>query len=57
MSISLRRIVSLVILALVILVGLFSWTAKVASAPAFHSSSHLHELAYVCPPPPFNCQG
>ncbi len=56
---TLRRIAMLIVLALALLAGLFGWTLRMEAAPPAHHNTPLHstQLAYVCPPPPFNCAG
>ena len=58
---TLRRTALLIVLALALLVGLFGWTLRMEGALPTHLSAPIHsnhiQTAYVCPPPPFNCQG
>lgn len=50
-----------VVLAFVLLMGLFGWTMKVYMAPPLHHSASIHTVAggpsVPCPPPPFTCFG
>jgi len=52
---TLRRTALLIMLALALLAGLFGWTLRMNAALPTHPS-HI-QTAFVCPPPPFNCQG
>ena len=60
---TLRKSFLLVVVALVLLAGLFGWTMKMEAAPPFpqhHSSIRsVHTLALgrypMCPPPPYIC--
>lgn len=62
---TMKKTVSLVVMALVLLVGLFGWTIKMEAAPPFplyHSGIHTNHLqadgpVHYCPPPPFTCIG
>lgn len=62
---TMRRMVSLVVMTLVLLAGLFGWTMKMEAAPPFplhHSGIHANHLQadgppHYCPPPPFTCIG
>ncbi|MFL5691391.1 MAG: hypothetical protein ACJ795_06265, partial [Ktedonobacteraceae bacterium] len=58
---TLRRTVLLIMLALALLAGLVGWTLHMEVAFPTHPNAPIHsshiQTAYVCPPPPFNCQG
>lgn len=49
------------VLAIVLLAGLFGWTMKVQTTPPLHHSASIHTVAggpnVPCPPPPFTCWG
>ena len=58
---TLRKSVILVVMALVLLAGLFGWTVKMETAPPFplhHSSIHTVNTSPrpFCPPPPYSCR-
>jgi hypothetical protein len=58
MVLPLRRAIVFVVLALVLLIGLFGWTIKMAaSTPVQHHTSihSSHALAWYCPAPPRVC--
>ncbi|HZU70208.1 MAG TPA: hypothetical protein VFA09_23255 [Ktedonobacteraceae bacterium] len=58
MTISLRRTLLIVGLALVLLVALLSWSISMARSgdPFQHAGfSASHAVAYTCPPPPRMC--
>lgn len=60
---TLRKSFLLVVMALVLLAGLFGWTMKMGAAPPFpqyQSGIHAgHTVALLkhpyCPPPPYQC--
>ncbi len=60
---TLRKSVLLVVMAFVLLAGLFGWTMKMEAAPPFpqhQSSIHaVNSQAFLirpyCPPPPYTC--
>jgi hypothetical protein len=58
MVLPLRRAIVFVVLALVLLIGLFGWTIKMAvyTPVQHHTSIHSsHALAWYCPAPPRMC--
>jgi hypothetical protein len=55
MTVSFKRAFVLLVLALVLLAGLFSWTMKLVTSPAPHLQRAPHTIAWTCPPPPFQC--
>ncbi len=57
MALSLKRAFFLVILALVLLVGLLSWSMKLVTLPSFSPPRPTHTIAWGCPPPPYDCWG
>jgi len=59
---TLRKSIFLVVMALVLLAGLFGWTVKMEAAPPLplhHSSIHTLSFVHIphpfCPPPPYVC--
>ena len=56
MVVSFKRFLLLLILTLLLLIGLLSWTMHMVAAPAT-PSSHTHWLypSHNCPPPPYDC--
>lgn len=60
MVMSLRKTAVFIVMALIMLASLFGWTMRTeASSWAPHSGSiHApHTIAYICPPPPYDCEG
>jgi hypothetical protein len=53
MIVTLRKALVLVILALLLLTMLVGQLLRSSPLPAQH---HSHTLAYICPPPPFDCR-
>ncbi len=54
-SLSFKRTFLLLVLALVLLAGLFSWTMKLVTSPAQFPRHPSHIITYPCPPPPYDC--
>ncbi|HYU71888.1 MAG TPA: hypothetical protein VEL31_04325 [Ktedonobacteraceae bacterium] len=57
MTLSFRRALLLLILALVLLLGLLSWTMKLVTIPSSNPPKPAHTIAWGCPPPPYHCWG
>jgi len=59
MIVALRKTFLLVVMALALLAGLFSWTMKMQTAVPLHHGSGMqstHTLAMYCPTPPDHCR-
>lgn len=53
---TLKRACFIIILALGLLAGLIGMAVSAKAAPNYPASIHSpHQIAYYCPPPPFNC--
>jgi hypothetical protein len=57
MTLSLKRALLLLVLALVLLMGLLSWTMKLVTTPSSYPPKPTHTIAWSCPPPPYDCWG
>lgn len=62
MTVSLKKAVVMIILALALLAGLLGWTMRMVTMPSmpYHAAVHSsHVLAdgpnWICPPPPRYC--
>lgn len=56
LTLTLKRAWLIIILALALLAGLIGMAVSAAAAPGHAASMHSpHQIAYYCPPPPFNC--
>ncbi len=58
MTQTLQRTIVMLVMALLMMAALIGWAVLMrTSTPVYHSaSSHAsHSVAYICPPPPFDC--
>jgi hypothetical protein len=54
MVVTLRKTLLLIILALLLLTLLIGQSLRSSPVPV---QRHSHSLAYICPPPPYDCMG
>jgi len=59
MTVSLKKTIVMIILALALLAGLFGWTMRMVTMPSalpLHTGMNSsHAIAWYCPPPPRYC--